>query len=142
MRGKKDPKIQVIDKEVFETPIESIKTPTWNAFLDGQELDVEDIKTAKEFKIVVDLELLVSGKAIAVKCNQDRIEISVGKIYFLGIWTLFSLDIGTIQASFDCQSRKLTIIGTRKQESIVEETSPVKLNPISLSSNDLLYDII
>lgn len=143
VRGKKDPKIQVIDKEVFENPIESVKVPTWNALLDGNEMDAEDISKADEIRIEVDLELLVSGKAIVLKANEIRVEVSVGRIYFLGLWLPFSINVKTLKATFDCVTRKLILIGNRKVlESTDFEPAPVKVTPVSLSRNNLLYDII
>lgn len=142
VRGKKDPKIEVIDKEVFETPVESLRTPLWTLLLDGCEMDPENLLTFSEFSVAVELDLLISGKSISFKCGEDRIEVSVGKIYFLSLWVPFCIDVGTVKAEFDCKTRRLLIKGRRK---VVEEEQPVvvnKLKPVSLSSNDLLFDVV
>jgi len=142
VRGKKDPKIQVLDKEVFETPIESVRTPTWKLLLDGLELDPEGVSAFKEFSFDIQLELLVSGKSINFRCAEERIELSVGKIYHLSLWTPFPIDIHTVSAVFDCKNRNLLVKGQRKLIQAPEIVVTSKLTPISLSSNDLLFDVV
>ena len=110
--------------------------------MDNQEFDNEKLVDANDFKLEIHLELLISGKAINVHCNEDRIEVSVGRIYFLGLWTPFKIDVRSFSAEFDCKDRKLRIFGKRKVEIKVEEKKTVKLNPVSLSDNNLLYDVI
>lgn len=142
VRGKKDPKIQVIDKEVFETPIESVRTPIWKLLLDGCELDPEGISDFNEFLFEIQLELLVSGKSINFRCAEERIELSVGKIYYLSLWTPFIIDKNTVSAVFDCKNRNLLVKGKRKVLEKQEIVVTSKLTPVSLSSNDLLFDVV
>lgn len=142
VRGKKDPKIQVIDKEVFETPVESLRTPVWTLLLDGCPMDPENISTFSEFLIQIELDLLISGKSINFKCGEERIEVSVGKIYFLSLWLPFTINLTSISAIFDCKPRKLLIKGARKVQQKEEPVLINKLKPVSLSSNDLLFDVV
>jgi hypothetical protein len=142
VRGKKDPKIQVIDKEVFETPAESTRVPPWKLTLDGQDLHVEDLRCFHLFLLEVDLELLVSGKSINLRCGEERIEVTVGRIYHLSLWTPFLIDVFTVTARFDCKTRKLMIQGQRKKEIIQVEKSSTRLTPVSLSENELLFDVV
>lgn len=142
VRGKKDPKIQVIDKEVFQTPVESTRMPAWKLSVDGEDMDIENIKTCKEFILIVELELLISGKGISLKASKERVEINVGKIYFLGLWMPFMIDVQSLVANFDCKERKLVVKGKKVVEEVEEEKSTVKLKPVDLSENDLLFDIV
>jgi hypothetical protein len=43
----------VIDKEVFETPIETTRTPSWKLLLDNEEFHIESLKDFKEFEITI-----------------------------------------------------------------------------------------
>jgi PIH1 CS-like domain len=104
-------------------------------------MDIENIKDFKEFRLEVLLELLVTGKAVNFKCNEERFEISVGRIYFLGLWMPFKVQLDSLKAVFDCTSRKLVVTGLRKTEDVLVEPETMKLKPVSLSANDLLYDI-
>jgi hypothetical protein len=138
VRGKK-----VIDKEVFSEPVESVRTPSWEIKVNGEEMDVENVKFCREFELVVELELLISGKGIVLQCASDFIQVNVGKIYSLSLWIPFTIDISSVLASFDCKLRKLVITG--KSLVLPEETPEkpsINLTPVSLSQNDLLFDVI
>ena len=52
------------------------------------------------------------------------------------------IEVNSIKAVFDCNTRKLVINGLRKFEKVKEELSTVKLTPVQLSENDLLFDVI
>ncbi|CAG9315057.1 PIH1D1 [Blepharisma stoltei] len=149
IRGKKQPKIEVLDKEVFETPIESVKSPEWELKVDGNNIDPETLKTAKTFELKFSLDLLVTGKAIDLKASPERISLQVGRFYAINLWMPFIMDMNSLNAEFDCQTRKLIITGNIiiedtavKTEKVPEEEPKVQLKPLELSSNELLYDIV
>lgn len=132
----------MIDKEVFETPIETTRTPSWKLLLDNEEFHIESLKDFKEFEITIELELLVTGRSINLRCGEERVELTVGKIYGLSLWTPFKVDVLSVSGTFDCNSRKLSVKGRRKHD--IEEIPEInaKLTPVSLSSNDLLFDVV
>jgi hypothetical protein len=88
------------------------------------------------------LELLISGKGISLKACKERVEINVGKIYFLGLWMPFMIDVQSLVGNFDCKERKLVVKGKKVVEEVEEEKSTVKLKPVNLSENDLLFDVV
>ena len=66
----------------------------------------------------------------------------MGKIYGLSLWTPFKVEVSSVSGTFDCNTRKLSVKGRRKQD--IEEVPEInaKLTPVSLSSNDLLFDVV
>lgn len=145
VRAKKAPKIEVIDKEIFKEPQGGPRKPDWKMHFDNQELDPENLLTYSSLQLLVDLPLLITGKAINLQISPEAINITVGTIYELKLWLPFECDSESIQSQFDCISRQLSVSMSHKslvEESEVSEKAVVELTPIELSSHNLLYDII
>lgn len=144
VRVKQDPKIELIDREVFEQPQESTRTPEWEILLDGAPLDCENIASCKQFEITVKLELLVSAKAIEFRASPELLQLQVGRIYFLALWPPFAVTVASLSLRFDCEVRTLTITGTPVDSPVpaspVEKT--ITLTPVELGDTQLLYDIV
>jgi len=143
VRGKKQPKIEVLDKEMFDTPQEENRAPNWELYLDGKPLDTELLSTCQNFKLEVYLEMLVSSKGILLGASSERIELTVKALYSLGLWMPFQVKVGSLSAEFDCDSRTLSLTGQVWREQPETPETPVqKLTPVELSTHDLLYDVV
>mmetsp|Transcript_32970 Transcript_32970/g.57911 ORF Transcript_32970/g.57911 Transcript_32970/m.57911 type:complete len:327 (+) Transcript_32970:1557-2537(+) len=144
VRAKKAPQIQVVDSEVFKEPVQTGPAqPNWEILLDGEKLDPELLETCKELSLVIELPLLVSGRAISLQMSPERLELNVGKLYQLGLWMPKHVDTAHASAEFDCKSRILRV--TAKvffAEAEIPEPEVVKLSPVELSSHSLLYDVV
>lgn len=133
---------------MFETPIESVKTPEWELLIDDKSIDPELIEVCQTFELKFSLDLLVTGKAIDLRVSPEKINLQVGRFYAISLWMPFHMSVESLKSTFDCQTRKLSISGAvlsknqdLKEIDLVEEPKIV-LKPLELSSNDLLYDIV
>jgi dynein assembly factor 2 len=143
VRGKKAPQIQVVDSEVFKEPASTgPAVPLWELLVDGEKLDSELLQDSKELQLIVELPLLVSGRAISLKMSPERLELTVGKLYQLGLWLPTLVDFAQATAAFDCSSRTLRVSAPTSQAVPQAEVPVARLESVELSTHSLLFDVL
>ena len=144
VKAKKQPKIEVMDKTVFETE-PTISTPEWDMEINDLPLDPELMDSCSFFTIIVKLPMLVSGLGIIIEGNCEFVSITAGKLYKLQLWMPKKVDIDSASATFSCLKRELRLklpIQTGENVEMESSAPEVTLKPVNLPAHDLLYDIV
>jgi len=144
VKGKKQPKIEVMDRQLFAPePITAL--PDWEIAQDGQPLDPELLDTCTTLQITVHLPMLVSGLGIVLEASCEYMSVVAGKLYSLQLWLPRKVDPEAISAVFSCSKRQLVLnlpVQTGETVELEPVSTPTVLKPVALPAHELLYDIV
>jgi hypothetical protein len=144
VKGKKQPKIEVMDRSLF-APEPATATPEWAISQDYQPLDPELLPTCTTLQITVQLPMLVSGLGIQLEGSCEHLTIVAGKLYALQLWMPRKVDVEGISAVFSCAKRELRLnLPVYTGERVESDTAVTEtvLRPVALPAHELLYDIV